>query len=145
MLLVIDANILVGESLRKRGQELFSNPALEIFATQKVVEEYEYELAKRMEAMVRKGNQNLQSAQALRAAAIQCIEKNIQPVPEPIYLSNKMQALLRIPRDPQDWPTVALALVLEAGIWTADGDFLGCGLPTWTTETLSAYLASNTS
>ena len=26
--------------------------------------------------------------------------------------------------------------MLEAGIWTADADFLGCGVPTWTNETL---------
>jgi len=44
----------------------------------------------------------------------------------------------RIPRDPDDWPTVALALVLEAHIWTHDHDFLGCGVATWTTQTLLA-------
>ena len=38
--------------------------------------------------------------------------------------------------------TVALALVLKAGIWTSEQDFLGCGLPTWTTETLISYLAN---
>ena len=42
----------------------------------------------------------------------------------------------RVPRDEKDWPTVALAMVLGAGIWTADADFLGCGVPIWTTETL---------
>jgi hypothetical protein len=46
----------------------------------------------------------------------------------------------RIPRDPDDWPTVALALAVDAGIWTRDADFLGCGLPTWITETLLAHL-----
>ncbi len=50
-----------------------------------------------------------------------------------------------MPRDPDDAPTVALALALggdegECGIWTNDGDFLGCGLPTWTTDTLIAHL-----
>ena len=46
----------------------------------------------------------------------------------------------RVPRDPNDWPTVALALTLECGIWTADADFLGCGVATWTTETLQLHL-----
>ena len=28
----------------------------------------------------------------------------------------------------------------DAGIWTHDADFFGCGVPTWTTDTLLAYL-----
>jgi hypothetical protein len=31
-------------------------------------------------------------------------------------------------------------MVLDAGIWTSDADFLGCGVPTWTTDTLMAEL-----
>ncbi|NJM00632.1 MAG: hypothetical protein HC924_18495 [Synechococcaceae cyanobacterium SM2_3_2] len=34
----------------------------------------------------------------------------------------------------------ALALRLGADIWTQDADFLGCGIPTWTTETLMVHL-----
>jgi len=37
-------------------------------------------------------------------------------------------------------PTVALALALDCGIWTTDNDFLGCGLPVWTPETLLLHL-----
>ena len=61
-------------------------------------------------------------------------------VPERLYLSFEPVARRRVPRDPRDWPTVALALALGAGIWTEDGDFLGCGLPTWTTATLAHHL-----
>jgi predicted nucleic acid-binding protein len=45
-----------------------------------------------------------------------------------------------VPRDPNDWPTVALALTLDCDIWTTDAAFLGCGVPTWTTETLGPHL-----
>jgi len=31
---------------------------------------------------------------------------------------------------------------MSAAIWTLDKDFLGCGLPTWTTETLLTHLAA---
>ena len=41
---------------------------------------------------------------------------------------------------PNDWAPVALAMVLDAGILTGDHDFLGCGCPTWTVETLRAQL-----
>ena len=46
----------------------------------------------------------------------------------------------RVPRDPNDWPVVALALLLDAAILTGDNDFLGCGCPTWTVETLRDQL-----
>ena len=57
-------------------------------------------------------------------------------MPVTLYADFETVERRRAPRDPRDWPTVALALTLEAGIWTADADFLGCGAPTWTTETL---------
>ena len=44
----------------------------------------------------------------------------------------------RVPRDPNDWPPVALAL--DAAILTGDQDFLGCGRPTWTVDTLRTEL-----
>jgi hypothetical protein len=35
---------------------------------------------------------------------------------------------------------VACALALTSGIWTSDNDFLGTGIPTWTTDTLQSWL-----
>lgn len=43
-------------------------------------------------------------------------------------------------RDPDDWPTLAAALLLECPIWTEDQDFFGSGVPTWTTATVEHYL-----
>ncbi len=51
----------------------------------------------------------------------------------------------RVPRDPNDWPPVALALGLGAGILTGDRDFLGCGCPTWTVDTLRVELEEESS
>ncbi len=36
----------------------------------------------------------------------------------------------------------ALALAIEAAIWTSDNDFLGCGVATWTTDTLLTHLSN---
>jgi len=69
---------------------------------------------------------------------VELVETNIRTVPFDVYVSAERIARRRIPRDPEDWPTVALALVLEAHIWTHDHDFLGCGVATWTTQTLLA-------
>ncbi|MDQ6775880.1 MAG: PIN domain-containing protein [Actinomycetota bacterium] len=66
----------------------------------------------------------------------------IDVVPRANYQRLRDTALRRVPRDERDWPTVALAISLNVAILTADNDFLGCGCPTWTVETLIAELRS---
>ena len=44
-------------------------------------------------------------------------------------------------RDPDDWPVVALAIALNAPVWTEDRDFFGAGVATWTTKNVELYLA----
>ncbi len=77
--------------------------------------------------------------------ALGVAEGGMGVVPEAAYSGHMELAAYRIPRDPDDAPTVALALALggaegRCGIWTNDGDFLGCGVPTWTTDTLLSHL-----
>jgi predicted nucleic acid-binding protein len=105
-------------------------------------EEACHELSKRITTMVQKDVFSQEVGQKLLASAIALAETRVLLVPHEAYADFETIALSRIPRDPNDWFTVALALVLDAGIWTNDNDFLGCGLPTWTTETLLAYLAN---
>jgi predicted nucleic acid-binding protein len=62
-----------------------------------------------------------------------------------VYADRLEEARRRIPRDPRDAPTVALALTLECGIWTGDHDFFGCGVPVWVTETLLGHLEARES
>ena len=57
-------------------------------------------------------------------------------VPEELYEGLREEALSRLPRDPNDWQVVALALSLGADILTADEDFFGSGVATWTADTL---------
>jgi predicted nucleic acid-binding protein len=42
-------------------------------------------------------------------------------------------------RDPDDWPVVAVALLLDLPIWTEDQDFFGTGTATWTTDRVELY------
>jgi predicted nucleic acid-binding protein len=44
------------------------------------------------------------------------------------------------PRDPDDWPVVVVALLLDFPIWTEDQDFFGSGVATWTTDRVELYL-----
>ncbi len=142
--LVIDANILVSELLRQRGRELFNNGNLEIYATEKVIEEANHEIAKRIHKMMSTGKCNSETGVFLSRVAFQTIETCITVFPSSIssaiYIHLGDEAKERIPRDPDDWYTVALAIHLNAAIWTQDNDFLGCGCPTWTTDTLIKHI-----
>jgi predicted nucleic acid-binding protein len=42
--------------------------------------------------------------------------------------------------DPDDWPIVAAALLLDLPIWTEDQDFFGSGIAIWTTDRVEIYL-----
>ncbi|WP_198036963.1 PIN domain-containing protein [Nocardia sp. BMG51109] len=59
-------------------------------------------------------------------------------MPHSVCAHREAVARRRVPRDPADRPVVALSLAFDGGILTGDNDFLGCGRPTWTVETLRA-------
>jgi hypothetical protein len=42
-------------------------------------------------------------------------------------------------RDPEDWPILAAALAVGCPIWTADTDFFGCGVATWTSASIGSF------
>jgi hypothetical protein len=77
----------------------------------------------------------------LLEAALVTANDRLGQIPQSVYGIHEGVARARIPRDPDDWHTVALALASGAEIWTMDADFLGCGIVTRTTDTLSAHLA----
>jgi predicted nucleic acid-binding protein len=140
MILIIDANILIAELLRQRGRELLRNQQLVIYAADKVIEETYYEIQKRISRMITTGKLSQEASSDLIQAASQALETRIITVPQIEYAYLEIEAKERIPRDPDDWHTVALAIHLDAAIWTNDNDFLGCGCPCWTTDTLISHL-----
>lgn len=140
MKLVVDANILVAELLRRRGRELFKNPQLELYFNTQIKDEAEYELSRRVKQIIAQRRLNEAAGQELIEAAFIIIRNQIQLVPFEFYGYLEMEAKKRISRDPNDWQIVALALSLPAAIWTEDYDFFGCGCPTWTTQNLMLQL-----
>jgi predicted nucleic acid-binding protein len=142
MRLAVDASVLVAELLRKRGRAFFTDPRLGFVVAEEQWSELEHELERRLSRIVRQGH--LQPAQAIvieREFQILVNDKTIEVVPRHVYDHLEATARRRIPRDPNDWPTVALAIALGADILTNDHDFLGCGCATWTFETLRDELA----
>ncbi len=65
----------------------------------------------------------------------------VQRVDRSLYEEYESTARGRIgTRDPEDWPVVAVALLLGLPIWTEDQDFFGSGVATWTTDRVELYL-----
>jgi predicted nucleic acid-binding protein len=63
-------------------------------------------------------------------------------VSKDVYCDFEGQARKRLSgRDPEDWPILAAALALGCPIWTEDTDFFGCGVATWTSSSIDAFLA----
>ena len=143
MMLIVDTNILVGELLRQRGRQLMRNPALTLYVTERILDETQYELRQRVTSMVSRGGLSEAIGQGILEEAMSIIETELMLVAQFNYNHLETTARNRIPRDPDDWYTVALALVMNAAIWTSDCDFLGCGCPTWTTETLLIQLRTS--
>ena len=76
--------------------------------------------------------------------AIEKLEKVVIPLDEEIYVHRGREAKRRISeRDINDWPIVALALLLNCPVWTEDQDFFGTGLSTWNSRNIEIYLRND--
>lgn len=139
--LVVDARVLVGELLRASGRARLAHPALRLVLPDYTWDETRHEIPKRIGHQLRLGRLTLDEASALASECFVAVEENITLIPEVTYSPLEAEARWRIARDPNDWPTVALARGLNSGIWTEDNDFLGCGIATWSTATLTRLLA----
>lgn len=142
MKLATDASALVAESLRARGEGIIRHDDLDLYITVPTWSEVEHELGRRLTVMVRQGRLEPVRRERVLADTLVALANNLTIVTEAEYGQYEAEARDRIPRDPNDWPTVALALTMGIGIWTTDRDFFGCGVPVWTTETLLTHLAS---
>jgi predicted nucleic acid-binding protein len=137
VIVVADASVLVAELLRRRGRELLAHPDLRCVVAEDQWAEAAHELEKRLAAIVAQGRLTTEQTDDLRSAVQDLVDNRvIEIIPRTVYEHLESTARRRVPRDPNDWAPVALALVLDAGILTGDNDFLGCGCPTWTVDTL---------
>ena len=77
----------------------------------------------------------------LGLSVLEQIGRIVEIVDRSLYEEYQGAAHSRIGRrDPDDWPVVATALLLDLPIWTEDQDFFGSGVPTWTTDRVELYL-----
>lgn len=138
--IVLDANILVRAVLGKRVKAIIATYTIEATF---FVPAVAYDDAERhLPGILTKFRRSDEIGEAL--AYLTRLRETVIPVPEAFYLAHQNEALARIEqRDPDDWPILATALVLDCPIWTEDNDFFGTGVPTWTTDRVERYLGSH--
>jgi predicted nucleic acid-binding protein len=133
--IVLDANILLRAVFGQRVPQILSLYADGVsFYSPDVcladAREYSVKLCAR---------RGLDPLQAL--AVLDGIAGIVEIVDRSLYEDYEQLARERIQiRDPEDWPIVAVALLLDIPIWTEDRDFFGAGIPTWTTDRVELYL-----
>ena len=140
MRLVVDTSVLVGELLRTAGRERLGAERIELFLPERTAGEVSVELPRRVATFTKHRNLPGEVGEVLVAACLAAITANISVLDTAIYSALEGEARSRSLRDPDDWPVVACALALSAGIWTNDNDFLGTGIATWTPASLQAWL-----
>lgn len=140
MRLVVDTSVLVGELLRAPGRNRLGDERLVLFLPEQMWGETRVELPRRITAFIRRRGLDPRLGDELAAACLAAVEANIVILDEGVYAALEEEARERSLRDSEDWPVVASALALNAGVWTNDNDFLGTGVATWTTDTLQRWL-----
>lgn len=140
MRLVVDTSVLVGELLRQKGRARLGDDRIELFLPEQMWNETRVELPRRIQAFVRRRGLDGTVGAELSRLCVEAVSANMVILDVAIYSAVEDEARARSLRDPDDWPVVACALALSAGVWTNDNDFLGTGVPTWTTESLQGWL-----
>ena len=134
---VLDANILIRFAIGRQVPGLLATYAatVDFLAPDTAFVEAERNLPTVLRARGHPGVGEAATLAALDAAA-----DIITAVPASSYEPMRAAALARIgPRDPDDWPVLACALLLNCPIWTEDRDFFGVGVPVWTTARVEVY------
>ena len=135
-IIVLDANILIRAVLGKKVRGILEKYA---FTTQFVTPDICYHDARKyLPPLFEKRHLPVQNALDV-LEGLNCLVKVIDAS---LYSSHEQEAKQRIAlRDIDDWPIVALSLMLDCPIWTEDADFFGSGVATWTSDRVHLYLS----
>ena len=137
-LLVVDANILIRAVLGPRARNIIEvNAGRAAFFTPDVAYD---DVRKYLPTLLTKRGFDTEIVtQSL--ATVDALEGVVLAVARETYAVARPDAEARLRRrDPDDWPILATAMVLDCPIWTEDQDFFGVGVPIWTTDRVELYL-----
>ncbi|MGA2982024.1 MAG: PIN domain-containing protein [Terriglobales bacterium] len=133
--LVLDANILMRAVLGRRVRELLERyeDSATFYSPDVCFDDARQYLWQVLE------KRGLEPESGL--TVLEQISQLVLPVDGSLYADYERLARERIEtRDPDDWPVVAVALMLDLPIWTEDQDLFGSGVATWTTDRVEVYL-----
>ncbi len=135
-IIVLDANILIRAILGKKVRGILEQYAS---ATQFVTPDICYQDARKyLPPLFEKRNLPVQNALDI-LEKLNCL---VESIDASLYCLYEEEAKQRIAvRDIDDWPIVALSLMLDCPIWTEDADFFGAGVATWTSDRVHLYLS----
>lgn len=133
--LVLDANILMRAVLGRRVLQLLE--AYENVASFYSPDVCFQDARQYVSQILEKRGLNPESGLSVLAHLSELVES----VDLSLYVGFEQLARERIEiRDSDDWPVVAVALLLDLPIWTEDQDLFGSGVATWTTDRVEVYL-----
>jgi predicted nucleic acid-binding protein len=133
--IVLDANIIIRGvfGVRVRSLLIDNQDFVDFFTPELCLKEAK----KYIPAILEKKGISLEDG----LAVFELVRNLLTVVDEERYCVYEKTARERIQiRDPDDWPVVATALLLNCPIWTEDTDFFGSGIATWTTDRVEFYL-----
>jgi len=137
--LVLDANILLRGIFGLRIRDLLAShqETVEFFTPDVCIEE----ALRHIPAIAQ--HKRVDPVQ-VTADLHQLVHLCVSIVDRTLYEEYEEAARIRISaRDPDDWPIVATALLLNAPIWTEDQDFFGCGVATWNSNSVEQFLRNS--
>lgn len=134
--IVLDANILIRAVLGKKVRNTIQRFAN---STQFFTPDVCFTDARKyLPALFEK--RNLPADEAI--AVLEGLTSLIAAVDANLYEIYEVEAKQRIAvRDIDDWPIVAVSLMLNCPVWTEDADFFGTGVATWTSDRIHLYLS----
>ena len=156
MRLIIDTTVLAAEVTNRWGRLLLARPDLELWITEYIWGETQYEVRERYLKHEESRHLSIVEVDALTAQAIAFLNARLQiatPIftmsipedaasPRVVRLADYMDEATRLMPDRNDRTLVALHLATGFPIWSADKHFQGSGLPVWHTQRLINYLAA---
>ena len=138
----VDANVVLGLVTSPAGRSFLATPLLDLSMPIYTFDEFMEHIERPLQRKVARGLVAQAEADVQYAGAFSFVTGRVRRIPLEDYAAYEAEARDRVPGDPDDWHTVALALAFATEIWTNDRHFLGCGVPTWANETLRRRLAA---
>ena len=135
MKIVLDANILLRAVWGSQVQDMLQtyDDRIDFYSVELCFEE----AREHMPSIARQRRKDL----AAGMASLNKLREMIDILDAGMYEECKEDAIFRTgSRDHDDWPLLAISLLLECPIWTEDQDFFGCGVATWSTRNVGIYL-----